>query len=487
MIASEILKAALLGTDKYMPQPSPSLQETGQKIALQHPDKEDHFLKLAITTLLYEEAGRNPLYVENTLPECPVETLPLISKKLHGNIMAALISKEEVLFQYFMNDVNKSNSVLTPELVPLILNKALEHKKSAFPLVKACGETGKWLCQLNESWRILLENREEENIWETGNFESRKAFLKNVRNTDPQRAIELLEQAISAENAANRLALIELLDQNLSIADEPFLQSLLKDKSQKIKEAAIRLLQKMQGSAVNKRYLEYLLSAISIKEERHLLLTKKKVLIIRDDISPDENLFKTGIDKVSAHKDVPDPIYVTGQILQYMDPATLARHLNVTEPELIRLFLQHKDSKHLLGYLAQSASFFKNKIWALALLHTQEIQDITLLDALTEHERMPFYEQFIIDSLHQLLTYLLTDDYSLLPESLSERLLEHLSKNPYIISQPVYQRLALHLPVQTLSALKHYAEDASETYQHRYFKAQALEMMRIIDLKNNII
>jgi hypothetical protein len=487
MIANEILKVALLGTDKYMPQPSLSLQETGQKLALQNTDKEDYFLKLAITTLLYEEAGRNPLSVENTLPECPTETLPLISEKLHGNIRAALMAKDEALFQYFIYDVNKNSKVLTPELIPLILDKALEHKKSAFPLVKACGETGKWLCQLHESWRIFFENKDEENTWETGNFESRKAFLKNVRDTDPQGAIELLEQTISTENAASRLELIELLNQNLSISDEPFLQSLLKDKSQKVKETATELLQKIQGSALNKSYLKYLLSVISIKEERHLLIIKKNVLIIRNDVPPDEFFFKTGIDKVSSHKEVPDPIYVIGQMLQYIDPALLAQHLAVTEPELIRLFLQHKDSKHLLRYLANSASFFRNKAWALALLHAQELMDITLLNALPEQERLPFYEQFISGNLNQLLTYLLNDDYSLLPEFLSERLLEHLSKNPYIISQPVYQRLALHLPVQILQKLKYDAEDAGENYQHRYFKAQIQEMMRIMDLKNNNI
>ncbi|KAA6438610.1 hypothetical protein FEM33_18265 [Dyadobacter flavalbus] len=487
MTANEILKAALLGTDNYMPQPSLSLQETGEKIALQNTDKEDRFLKLAITALLYEEAGRNPLRVESCMPECPAETLPLIGEKMHGSIMAALTAKDEVLFQYLVYVVNKSNQVLTSELIPLILNKALEHKKAAFPLIKACGETGKWLCQLNENWRIFFENSDEENVWETGSFESRKAFLKNIRNSDPQRAIELLEQTFSTENAANRQAFLELLEQNLSIADEPFLQSLLKDKSQKVRETATEFLRKIQGSAINKSYLEYVLNVISIKEERHLLVTKKKVLSIRNDVLPDENLFKTGIEKVSSCKEVPDYIYITGQALQYVDPVILAQQLAVTEPELIRLFIQHKDSKYLLRHLAFSASCFKSKTWALALLHTQEVQDIILLNVLTEPERMPFYEQFIEGNLQQLLTYLLDDNYSILPESLSQRLLGFLLQNPYEITQPVYHRLALHLPVQILPKLKHYAEDAGEGYQHRYFKVQALEMMRIIDLKNNII
>ena len=486
MIADEILKAALLGTDKYMPSPSLLLQQTGAKIAVQQTDKEDRFLKLAITTLLYEEAGRNPLTVENTLPECPPESLLEASEKLCGYINTALLAKDDILFQYLIQIVYKNKHVLASELVPLVLNKALEHKKSAYPLIKTCGETGKWLCRLNENWRMFFEESEEDNTWETGNFESRKMFLKNIRRTDSAKAVELLEQTFPAENAVNRLALLEQLEEHLSLSDEPFLQSLLKDKSQKVKETAFRLLRKIQGSAINKNYLEYILAVTGIKEERHLLITKKKVLIIRDDVLPDEDLLKTGIDKVSSDKGVPDHIYIIGQMLQDIDPKILAQHLAVTEPDLIQLFLQHKEAKHLLSFLAGSASVFKNKSWALALLSRPEVNNISLLDALPEAERTAFYEQFIDGNLQQLLTYLLDDDYTLLPLSLSGPLLLHLSKNPYLITQPVYQRLALHLPAQILPQLKIYAEDASDEYQRRYFKTQAFEMMRIIDIKNSI-
>lgn len=486
MIADEILKAALLGTDKYMPSPSPLLQETGAKIAAQQTDKEDRFLKLAITTQLYEEAGRKPLTVHNTWPECPPEPLPVASEKLCGYIHNTLEAKDDILFQYLIHIVHKNNQVLASGLVPLVLNKALEHKESAHALIRTCGETGKWLCRLNENWRMLLEEGGEDDAWETGNAESRKMFLKNIRRTDPAKAVQLLEQAFPTENAANRLALLEQLDEHSSLADEPFLQSLLKDKSQKVKETALRLLRKIQGSALNKSYLEHILAVASVKEERHLLVTRKKVLIIKEDVPPDGDLLKTGIDGVSPDKGVPDHIHVIGQMLKHVDPRILAQHLAVTEPDLIQLFLQHGESKHLLPFLARSASVFKSRSWALALLSRPEVNDINLLNALPGTERTAFYEQFVDGNLHQLLTYLLDGDYTLLPHSLSGPLLLHLSKNPYLITQPVYQRLALHLPAEILPQLKMYGEDASDEYQRRHFKAQALEMMRIIDLKNNI-
>ncbi len=486
MIANEILKAALLGTDKYTPQTSALLVETGEKIAAQTTDKEDRFLKLTIATLLYEEAGRNPVMVENTLPECTPETLSLTTDKLCEQIHTALIGKDEVLFQYLIYIVHKNNQVLASELMPLVLNKALEHKKSSHTLIKVCGETGRWLCGLNEKWRVFFEESGEEDIWETGNFESRKMFLKNTRQTDPEKAVALLEHTINTENAANRLAFLEQLNEQLSLADEPFLQSLSKDKSQKVKETATSFLRKIQGSAINKSYLEYLLSIIQVKEERHLLITKKKVLSIKDDVLPDEALFKTGIDKVSSNKGVPDYIYVAGQMLQDIDPAILATHLAVTEQELIQLLLQHKESKHLLPFLTVAAVVFKNKTWALALLGQPGVSDINLLDALPVAERVRFYSQFIEGQLPQLLTYLFDEHYTILLPSLAGSLLSHLSRNPYMITQPVYQRLALHLPVQISHQLKSYAEDPSQDYQHRYFKTQASEMMRIIDLKNNV-
>jgi hypothetical protein len=486
-MTGEIIKAALLGTDKYMPKPAPELKGTGDKIAGLATDKEDKFLKLAIATLLYEEAGRKPLVLEGALPECPAEIQPVVSIALNNRIRAALTAKDDVLFHYFVYLLHTRKQVLSSDLVPLVLNKALENKKEAFSWVKICGETGKWLCGLNTAWQKLLDDSVEENVWETGSFDNRKIYLAELRATNPAKALGLLQEVIDKENAANRAAFVELLEINLSLADEPFLQSLLTDKSQKVKDAVVGLLRQLQGSVINNRYLDHLLSVIKVKEERYMLISKKKVLTIREDLLPGEDIFNTGIGKVSSDKGVADHIYIIGQLLGFTDPAILAGRLLVTEDELLTLLLQHTMGNYLAPFLSAAAARYKNKAWALLLLKENKAHNIILLDALQETERVNYYGRFIAVNLPSVLAYLFNDQYKPMPLILAKQLLEQLSKEPYTIQQPAYQRLALHMPAEAMESLINYREAPGQDYQQKYFKAQVAEMVRIMDIRNNTI
>lgn len=486
MIANEILKTALLGTDKYMPQASSSLQETGAKLNALQTDKEDRFLKTAITSLLFEEAGKTAIAINHTMAECEEETLPTISEGLETLMDAALIGNDEVLIGYFLYLIHKNKQVITARLIPSALNKALENKKLTTALVNACGKTGEWLGGLNENWRKFFEKSKADDLWETGNLEQRKAYLIEVRQNDAAKAVELLTTVFPTENAANRLMFLEQMQLNLSLADEPFLISVSKDKSQKVKETALSLLKRIQGSTINNLYLKHLLRVLSIKEERHLLIAKKKVLDINKEILPDEEIFNTSIERVSSTKGIEDYIYVTGQLLNFIDPIVLAKHLDLSLAELLQMFFQHKRANQLVPDLVKSATLFKNETWAAILLQHEEYRDFNLLAILPAQDRLNFYQHFIENQLQNLLGYLLEDEYHILPVKLSAQLLAYLAKNPYQITLPTYQRLALQLPNEILDKLQQYSGNPSDDYQVRYFKTKAQEMMRIIELRNNI-
>nr|WP_295931587.1 DUF5691 domain-containing protein [uncultured Dyadobacter sp.] len=484
---AEILKAALLGTDRYVPELPTDAPAIYPKIAAMPTSKEDRFLKMAFTSILYEEAGAKPLTIDAHPVECPPETRPVIMGPLAALTQTALADQNEVLFGFLAFKITQKNEVISPQLIPTVLDKALEAKKDKQRLLAICGITGQWLCNLNPKWKPLaMADDGEENVWETGDVERRKTFLASLRSTDPKAAVTLLESTLSEENAGNRLAFLLLLQDRSSLSDEPFLQKLLTDKSQKVKETATGMLRKIQGSALNRLYLEWLLRMVQVREERHLLVTKKKVLAIADNVMPEENVFKTGIEKVSKEKGVQDHVFVAGQLLSFMDPAIVATRLGVSDQELISLFLQHPAANALLPFLTTSAAEFRNKAWALALLHRGDARDMRLLDALEPNERLPFYLQFLNGNAQNLFSYLLDDTYAVLPARLAEQLLDHLSKFPYHITQPVYQRLALHLPAQIMPVLKKYAEDPRQDYQLRYFKNQASEMMRLLELRKNI-
>ena len=167
MIGNDLIKSAILGTDMFFPDQIANLGPIDPKIMSLPTDKEDKLLKLAITAFLYEEAGRKPAVIEGVIPEGPEEELPLINDNLNSKIKASVSMKDEVLLHYFIFLINKANQVATAELVPILLNKALENRKKAKALVKACGATGKWLCKLNPSWQLLLDKVEDGEVWKS--------------------------------------------------------------------------------------------------------------------------------------------------------------------------------------------------------------------------------------------------------------------------------------------------------------------------------
>lgn len=487
MMQPEILKAALLGTDQYIPDMEANAPDTFLKIHALETGKEDRFLKTAYAALLYQEAGTKPITLDASLPDCPPETRPQAGDRLTALVHAALKDKNEVLFRYYLFRMAKSGKVLQSWLVPMVLNKAAEISNDRTSLLNACGQAGQWLCTLNAKWATLLQPANEElNIWETGTLEQRKAYLTHMRKTDPAAAIALLETSLAEENAGNRLMFTQLLTEGLSIADESFLQKLTTDKSQKVKEAAFDLLKQIPGSALNSAYLQALARLLEVREERHLLITKKKVLAIRSDTPLGDALLKTGIDKVSKERGVDDHVYQTAQLLAFADPARLAPMLGMSDQELIAVLLHFKAAGVLVPFLVRAAVLYRNKAWSLALLHRDEATDIRLLDALERNERMAFYGKFLQNSLMTLLTYLFDDQYTPLPVKLAEQIIDHLTRFPYNITQPVYQRLALHLPAEALSRLKAVINDGRQDYQIRYFKTQASEMVRISELIQQI-
>lgn len=484
---AEILKAALLGTDRHMPEIPKDAAAIYTKIQALTTSKEDRFLKTAFTSILCEEAGAKPLTIHTQLPECPPEPLAIITGKPAAFLQSALADQQEILFDFLVFRLVQRNEVVQPRLVPAILNRALEKNTNRQQLLDICGSTGQWLCGLNPQWKELRSGIQvEENIWETGTMAERKLFFSALRKTGSHAAIALLETTWTQENAGNRLAFVELLNEGLSLADEPFLQNLLTDKSQKVRQTAIGLLRQIQGSALNRSYLEWLLRMLEVREERHLLVTKKKKIFIAEDVIPDESIFKSGIEKMSTEKGVQDHVFIAGQLLSAIDPAELSNRLAIDDQQLITLFLEHPGAKALIPFLTSAAAHFKNKAWALALLHRGDARDIRLLDALTPAERLPFFLQFLNGNAANLFAYLLDDAYTILPERLSEQLLDHLSKFPYHITQATYQRLALQLPANIMPVLKKYAEDPRQDYQLRYFKNQASEMMRLVELRKNI-
>ncbi|WBB63649.1 DUF5691 domain-containing protein [Streptomyces sp. WMMC500] len=157
-----------------------------------------------------------------------------------------------------------------PELLPALLDAARARIDLRPHALALAGPRGLWLAERAPQWAPLLRDgaagpalpdpRDADAVralWEEGprtggpgTGQVRGALFAEVRRADPAGAVELLVSTWSAEKAEDRLAFVELLRTGLSLADEPFLEDALADRSRGVRAAAAELLAGLPGSAL---------------------------------------------------------------------------------------------------------------------------------------------------------------------------------------------------------------------------------------------
>ena len=102
----------------------------------------------------------------------------------------------------------------------------------------------------------------DETNWMHGRPAQRAAFIRGLRATDAAHARALVEGVFASEQAPVRLVLVKALSENLSLADQPFLEGLAKDRAPTVREAAEGLLARLPNSPQAAKLLQECLSRI---------------------------------------------------------------------------------------------------------------------------------------------------------------------------------------------------------------------------------
>ncbi|GAA4443503.1 DUF5691 domain-containing protein [Pontibacter saemangeumensis] len=483
---SEIIKSAMMGTSKFVPTALPPvMQEANEKIIAASEDREDIFLKLTAGYLLLEEAGKKLPENSFWLPVAPEEDKQFVSAEASALLNQFLKNKEDVLTEYFIYRCQVKGKVVLPALLPELLNRAVEKKHQRAQFLQVCGTRGTWLAGINPQWQQLL-TPPEENIWETGTWEQRKAYFRALRQSFPAEALALLLANLQEETANNRAELLEYLQQSLSLSDEAFLTSQLTDRSTRVRQVAYDLLRSLHGSALYQALEAFARSLVSIKEERVLLITKKKVIQVNRAVELPEALAAAGIEKVSSQKDVQDADYWLAQTIAYLHPAFWQENYQLTPQEAVQLFTSHKEQKLWVPSLAQSAVRYGHPGMTTALLESDAVAAVELLAVLPLAERYKWAERFTAQHASSYLHLLLDEKYTFIPAAVCTLLLKQLMQQPYTINQQDYLRWALQMAPDMLPVLQGYIMQENETYQVRYFKNTCAEMSRIIQTREQL-
>ena len=207
----------------------------------------------------YLRAGRKPRSdTEAALEACPSDD-PVCGTEAGRHLEEILFGDQKAVLPEWCRAAEKAGLTAPFELIPDLLSK-LPSIESQDVIQRVIGNRGHWLAMQNPEWAAHLTNDQgdPEEIWQTGSRKERLKLLQTLRRRDPARARELLPTTWSEETADDRVSLLSAFGDNLEAADEPLLESLLDDRSARVRALAAGLLSGIEGSALSLRMAERL-------------------------------------------------------------------------------------------------------------------------------------------------------------------------------------------------------------------------------------
>lgn len=485
-LKSNVINTALLGTGKKQLDVAgipPWLQADIENIQATEQDEESRFIKMASLALNVYRAGLEPAKTGLHADVCPPETLPYCSNRAQNILNDLLTDKYYTLVWFWCLQCSKKQQLVQPDILPRFFEWGLANRKKALPLfTSVIGKRGQWLAKFNPQWQFL-QPHEEQHDWETGTLAQRINYLLDLRTTQPALATEKIQQVWNEENAAGRAELLDALKINLTEADESFLQSALNDKSKTVKEKALHLLKQIPASAIIKQYCEILENSIQLKESKFLgLISKTNITVALSTGS--EEIFKTGIDKLSSDKAISDNDYILAQLISQVPPAFWLRHFKLGIAEVVNLFAVRDELKKFQVAFCNSVLKFGDAEWAKQILTQFNQSNVQLLTLLPGHERQQFAMGFIRQDLDGVINALTGDEIAEWSLPLTQKIFSETAQNPHRYTKTFYENISIYLPASILTTLG--SIQVEEEWRKNTWNNCIPEIEKLINIKETI-
>ena len=165
-------------------------------------------------------------------------------------------------------------------------------------VVEVMGARGKWLASQNPAWNWHADAcQAEDGLWQTGTLEQRLEMLRLSRSKDPELGRTMLQEVWSTEPPEHRIRLIQCLKENLSLADQEFLELALDDKRKEVRATAQALLLTMPDSLLEQRMRARLDNLLSIRPD----IIGDTELIVSLPLERDKAMQRDGIGSTTYH------------------------------------------------------------------------------------------------------------------------------------------------------------------------------------------
>lgn len=485
---NNLVNNALLGTAKKQPSRQelpPELQPAWDAVTATQPAPADLLLQVASITSAYRQNGLMPLAGgEGEIAIAPAETQPYCGAFAMSVLHDVLAEESQPLLHYWLIQCAAKQQLVWPEYVPELLEAAVQYKEVRHLATQCCGERGQWLAGLHAGWDFA-QTQDAATRWQTGNLDQRLQVLTEQRTVNAAQGRELLQETWNQENAATRAALLAIMETGLSKKDLPWLETLVNDKSQKVREEAVHLLGLIPESPLVLQYWNVLQQAVTLHKGRTVLgIGGKKTIQIALPPDADPGIYKHGIQKLSNQKEFTDDEYIVYQLMEAVPPVHWEDAFEADPADIIGWLEADKKQKKFVKALAAAALRFKDQRWIEALaMHatTFYIETLAFLpEALQDKYAVTAFEADPEATLRIVGNYARK-----WPLDLARAIFSLTAKQPYQYSKNFYQLHIRRIPESIATELDKLGPQ--DGYNIHLWTNTAQYIQKLITIKANTI
>ncbi|MCP5157971.1 MAG: hypothetical protein H6975_00940 [Gammaproteobacteria bacterium] len=399
MAWQELVTCALLGTARRTPERVAGEQALETLLGrLDAADPEGALLRMAGVMALWRQAGqklaRDPQPL--SLP-CPPDSTPACSPRACEHLILMLQGHYPDLLPEWLSLLRETGQRVPEELLPALLDAGAKQSELQPAVLPVLGQRGHWLARQRTAWNFAVET-DAENLWQTGQFEERLALLRQLRATRPERALALLTATWKEERARHRKQFLQMLANGLSMADEPFLETVLDDRSTEVACTAADLLAQLSKSRLVQRLTARALPLLRLMSGK---CDRLEVHLPEDDAT----LSRDGImgSPPAASAKLGEKAWRLSQLIGAVPPAIWCREWARTPLQILAASRDHEWRQALLEGWGLATQRHRDPDWAEALLsfHPDHAALTAELAALLPPER---FEDYLLSLMRETST-----------------------------------------------------------------------------------
>ena len=486
-----IVNNAMLGTTKLPLRAADLPAAITEHVEVSNtPDAEEDFLRFGSLVYQYRQSGCVPLNLRSAVLSAAKAEIKPYGHASSTAVLRTILSEENhALLKLWLTQCEHAHKCAEPECVPALLDISVAKKELRSLILSVCGKRGEWLGRLNPQWNFSAPEADDQTVWQTGRAEERKDLLKSLRAKQPAAALELLQSSWGTEGANEKVSFLEILTTGLSEHDLAWLEG-LKEKGQKVNNAIQDLIKRIPASRPVQGYMTLLKEAVNVKSSKALLgMLSKTAIEINEKINFPEEIFKSGIEKLSSDKHVSDAQYILIQLIASVPPSFWNDHLKETPEAVIKMFQKEKKTALYVPAMALAAIKFRDTVWSQALVDhgDEEILEsalVSLIGSLPAKDRDRCALRFI-KKMPQELISMLTDFEDEWSNDLAKAVLTYTSQEVYAYNKTFYRVAVKNIPVEVLKELESFMP--SEEQKKAYWRNQSNELSGVLTLKQQIL